>query len=300
MKIVYQNSPESFPVSVCALGAFDGVHKGHAALLSAAKNAARKSGAQCAVFTFCPVKAPFINTDFDRFSIFEMYGVDAVYAADFQKMRTMSPVEFVSWLKNTLGAVGVVCGQDFRFGKDAFGDVTDLRRLCKDAGIEVTVVPFVRTPDDVPISSTRVRALLGGAEIEEAASLLGHSFFLSGEVVHGKSIGHALGFPTLNLDFPEGLTPIPAGVYFSRSLIDGKAYPSITNIGRRPTFGKGEQLIETHVPDAELGDCYGKKIVVEFLHFRRPEAKFPSIEQLKAYVSDDLDAWRSYFQNQKS
>lgn len=278
-----------------ALGNFDGVHKGHLELLNAARRGAQLVGARHpAVFTFQQGKAPAITTFDQRLQLLEEAGIEEVFVADFNDLREQSPEEFVQKTLLAMGAVGVSCGFNFRFGKGAAGDVDTLQRLCAQAGIVCTVVPAVEADGDV-VSSTRIRQYLQAGEMESAARLLGHSWYLSDAVQAGRKVGgNVLSTPTLNLPVEADRLLPPFGVYFTQTIIGEESYPSITNLGIRPTFGKSEILCETHLLGVS-GDLYGQSVKVQFLKFHRPERKFDSPEELSRVIMGDIVSANKFF-----
>lgn len=280
-----------------ALGNFDGVHKGHLELLNAARRGAQLMGAHHpAVFTFYKGKAPAITTFEERLSLMEEAGIEEVFVADFADLCGQSPREFVEVTLRSMGAVGVSCGFNFRFGKGAAGDVNTLRTLCASAGIVCTVVDAV-TLDGDAVSSTRIRQCLQRGAMEEAEKLLGRPWFLCDRVREGRKVGSSvLSTPTINLSVEDGRQLPPFGVYFTETRVGGKIYPSVTNLGIRPTFGASDLLCETHLLGAS-GNFYGADVQVNFLHYHRPERTFDSPADLAATIAGDIDAAAAYFAN---
>lgn len=278
-----------------ALGNFDGVHKGHLELLNAARRGAQLVGAHHpAVFTFSQGKAPAITTLSQRLALFADAGIEEVFVADFADLCRQSPEEFVLKTLRSIGAVGVSCGFNFRFGKGAAGDVDTLRALCDSVGMTCTVVPAVMQSGDA-VSSTRIRQCLQAGEMEAVAGLLGRPWYLSDTVKGGRKVGGSvLSAPTLNLPVEADRQLPPFGVYFTETVIDGTTYPSITNLGVRPTFGESEILCETHLLGAS-GDFYGEAVKVQFLKFHRPERRFDSPKALAITIAADIAAANEYF-----
>ena len=280
---------------VVALGMFDGLHQGHCQLIKTAKKMAQKHSAKCAVFTFSRPKTPFICTAKTRLELFEAAGVDTVFVGDFDKMRNMTPVEFASVIKNDMMAVGAVCGFNFRFGKNASGESSDLRRLCSALGIEVSVVPCYKI-DENTVSSTLIRDLISKGDVESAAKYLGREFYIDSKIVRGRRIGHVIGFPTMNIELPSGMVKPANGVYFTTVVIDGKPYPAITNVGTRPTFGVGKVNVESHIITDFNKEAYGEDIRVIFHKYSREEVRFTSVELLKTTLENDKKEAREYFE----
>lgn len=293
---------------VIALGFFDGVHLGHAALLRLTRRRADEMGIPAAVLTFDthpdtlvyhqPV--PLINTLEDRkYLMEEKFSMDEVILAHFDRAMMEMPWEaFVEdYLLGELGAKHVVCGHDFSFGYRGQGTPDKLRRLCAQRGVGVNVVDKVSL-GGITVSSTHIRQLIRQGDMEAAAQMLGHRHFLSGEVLHGKELGRRLGFPTANLALPEGLIAPAYGVYATLvTLPDGSAHPAVTNVGVRPTVhDQLGRLVEAWILDC-TAELYGEKIRVEFFTRLRGEKKFDSLEALREEVLRNADETRAYFQN---
>ena len=287
---------------VIALGFFDGVHLGHAALLRLTRRRADELGIPAAVLTFDthpdtlvyhqPV--PLINTLEDRkYLMEEKFSMDEVILAHFDRAMMEMPWEsFVEdYLLGELGAKHVVCGHDFSFGYRGQGTPDKLRRLCAQRGVGVNVVDKVSL-GGITVSSTHIRQLIRQGDMEAAAQMLGHRHFLSGEVLHGKELGRRLGFPTANLALPEGLIAPAYGVYATLvTLPDGSAHPAVTNV--HDQLGR---LVEAWILDC-TAELYGEKIRVEFFTRLRGEKKFDSLEALREEVLRNAAETRAYFQN---
>ena len=295
---------------VIALGFFDGVHLGHAALLRLTRRRADELGIPAAVLTFDthpdtlvyhqPV--PLINTLEDRkYLMEEKFSMDEVILAHFDRAMMEMPWEsFVEdYLLGELGAKHVVCGHDFSFGYRGQGTPDKLRRLCAQRGVGVNVVDKVSL-GGITVSSTHIRQLIRQGDMEAAAQMLGHRHFLSGEVLHGKELGRRLGFPTANLALPEGLIAPAYGVYATLvTLPDGSAHPAVTNVGVRPTVhDQLGRLVEAWILDC-TAELYGETIRVEFFTRLRGEKKFDSLEALREEVLRNADETRAYFQNRQ-
>ena len=293
---------------VIALGFFDGVHLGHAALLRLTRRRADELGIPAAVLTFDthpdtlvyhqPV--PLINTLEDRtYLLKEKFSMDEVILAHFDRAMMEMPWEaFVEdYLLGELGAKHVVCGHDFSFGYRGQGTPDKLRGLCAQRGVGVNVVDKVSL-GGITVSSTHIRQLIRQGDMEAAAQMLGHRHFLSGEVLHGKELGRRLGFPTANLALPEGLIAPAYGVYATLvTLPDGSAHPAVTNVGVRPTVhDQLGRLVEAWILDC-TAELYGETIRVEFFTRLRGEKKFDSLEALREEVLRNADETRAYFQN---
>ncbi len=281
-----------------ALGFFDGLHLGHIEVI---RQALMKTEYPSVVFTFnentplpkFKTEEKIITHDMKLF-LLDRAGVDHIYAPDFNDVKNMTAEQFVSEiLVNKLNAGFVSCGYDFRFAKGGQADADALRRLCQPLGIEVCVVPAVRINGET-VSSTLIRKLIKSGEIEKANELLGYELTYSLEVVHGKKNGRKMGFPTINQLIPDGMAVPKFGVYKSITSAEGKEYPSITNIGVRPTvtLEKGEirrPVMETHIIGFE-GDLYGRTVLVSLCGYMREERKFSGFDELKKQLSEDKKA----------
>lgn len=264
-----------------ALGTFDGLHRGHMAVVRAAAQGSLPPG----VFTFTagPKGAPALVTPEDKLLLLEWAGIQRVYRVDFESLRHMEARRFVEEvLFEKCRAGRLCCGEDFRFGKGAAGDVALLSGLCGKAGVALQVVPPVREGGE-KVSSTLIRAAVAKGDIPTANRLLGRPFGFSLPVIHGNHIGHSLGTPTINQAIPEGFVQPRFGVYAAWCLAEGQTYYGVTNIGVKPTVGSDAVLAETWMPGYS-GDLYGKHVRLFLLDFLRPEQKFPSLDALKEEI----------------
>ena len=290
---------------VIALGFFDGVHLGHGALLRAVARRAEELNAVPCAFTFdqSPAAAltgqavPLLTGLDDRRRLMEgLYGIREVIVASFEALRDMDWQEFVQgYLQQNLGAVHVVAGHDFRFGRKGEGTPERLAEKCGELGMGCDILPKVEL-DGQTVSSTHIRALVGAGELEEAARFLGHPHVLSGPVVHGNEIGRTLGTPTANLLVPEGVIAPAVGVYATRAVLPGGTYRAVTNVGTRPTVNADRRAVtvEPWILDFS-GDLYGKTIRLEFYKRLRPERKFAGVEELRAAILENGEQTRAYF-----
>lgn len=278
-------------MNVIALGFFDGVHLGHAALLQKARQEADRLGCKAAALTFerhpdeviFGRRTPLINTLQEREQIMkDRFGMDEVITLPFDKAMMLMPwQDFAAMLQDRYDAACVVCGHDFTFGHKGEGNAARLKELL---GERCHVIEAVEL-DGETVSSTKIRALVSCGEIGRANAMLGRPHFLCGTVIHGKHLGRKLGFPTANLLLPEGVVVPCYGVY--ASMVDG--CPAVTNIGVRPTLDDGEApTVESRLIGFE-GDLYGKNVRVELLHYLRPERKFSSLEELKDQIMKDTE-----------
>ena len=289
--------------TIYALGFFDGVHLGHAALLTACRELADRLGRKAGVVTFCDHpdtlvlgKTPaLISTLPDRERLMkEQFHMDTVAALPFdEEMRAMPWQDFLEMLIRDYGAAGFVCGEDFRFGARGAGSAELLRRACADRGFPCAVVPQLKLDGQV-VSSTYIRGLIEEGRMETATRFLGHPYLLTGRVVHGHQLGRTLGIPTANLRLPEGLAAPKFGVYACRARVDGTEYLAVTNIGHRPTVNGTGITVEPWILDF-AGDLYGREITLEFYYFLRPEMKFPNLDALQQEIRANAAETRRYF-----
>ena len=287
MKIVrsLEEMGETAPSSL-ALGAFDGLHRGHMAVIRRAC-APGEGGRrlQPAVFTFSrsPAGNSAVLTGRDKERLLEDAGVEVLYSLEFSQVKDWEAEAFVEQvLFETCAAQRLCCGEDFRFGRGARGDTALLQPLCARRGVELTVVPPVKEGGE-KVSSTRIRAAVEAGDISLANRLLGRPFGFSLEVIHGNHIGTGLGTPTINQAIPEGFVLPRFGVYASWCRVGGEYFYGVTNVGVKPTVGSDRVLAETWMPEFQ-GDLYGKRVRVFLLEFLRPEKKFGSLEELKAAI----------------
>lgn len=290
---------------VIALGFFDGVHKGHGALLERVARRAKELGAIPAAFTFDVHPAsqlkgeqiPQLTTPEDRAGLMErIYGIEEIVVGRFADMMSMPWQEFVTdYLIGGLGVTHVVAGHDFRFGYRGQGDPQRLKELCRAQNIGCDIIEKVEL-EGITVSSTYIRQLIAEGDMERAMEFLGHPHVFSGEVVHGKALGRTIGFPTANLLLPEQIIVPGYGVYASKVYLpDGTERMAVTNVGTRPTVDDGDAVtVEPWILDFD-GDLYGKTIRVEFYKRLRGERKFNALSELTAAVHQNGDETRAYF-----
>ena len=296
----------STPKRVIALGFFDGVHKGHGALLRTVAQAADRLGAMPCAFTFdrSPTAAitgqtiPLLSSVEDRVWLMRRYyGIEEVIVAPFDGMQKMDWQDFVSeYLQKELGCVHVVAGHDFHFGYMGKGNPQRLQEKCRELGMGCDIIQKVEQ-DGITISSTYIRTLIAQGEMERADQFLGHPHTLTNRVAHGKKIGTTtLGFPTVNLLIPNGVIVPAYGVYATRVWFDGQCRCAVTNVGVRPTVedNDGHVTVEGFILDFD-GDLYGHEIRMEFYKYLRPEQCFPSMDALAAEIRRNAQQTRDYF-----
>jgi len=274
-----------------ALGAFDGLHTAHTAVLEAA---ARQEDHVPAVLLFDqhPQQAltglapPRLLTDEEREFRLRELGLE-ILCAKFCEIMSLSPSEFFEEiLLKRFSAGALCCGYDYSFGAGALGHVDELRALCEARGVLLRTTPEIDYKG-APVSSTRIRRALEEGNLDDANAMLGRAFGYAFPVERGRQVGRTLGAPTINQTFPAGFAVPRYGVYASQAFVEDRWLPSVTNIGIRPCFGGGKLCSETHILNFE-GDLYGRRVPVRLLRFLRPELKFGSIEDLKKQIAVDI------------
>ena len=294
---------------VIALGFFDGVHLGHAALLRRAAEEARARGCTPAVFTFdrppkevvTGIPCPLINSPEDRRDLVRrLYGIRDVIMVPFDREMMTTPWdEYVTKiLVGRYHAVHLVAGHDHHFGHKNQGSPELLAAKCAQLGLGCDIIPKVEVVG-ITVSSTYIRRLVELGQVERAARFLGHPHVLSQEVRHGHRIGRTIGIPTVNLTAPPHVLVPSHGVYATRVFLpDGTSHPAVTNVGTRPTVNNGANVtVEAWLLDFD-GDLYGQTVRVEFYRRLRDEIRFDSLEALKGQITADAAATRLYFAEQ--
>lgn len=289
---------------VMALGFFDGLHVGHAALINMIKQRAQETGAEPAVLTFdvhpdnlvLHKTVPLINSALDRERILaRCFGIHDVVVVHFSNsvMHTDWQV-FLADLIEEMNLGWIVVGHDFRFGNKGLGTAEKLKAYCAEHGIGCDIIPAVKR-DGVIVSSTLIRELLANGDIEKANAYLGHPHTLTELVRSGYHLGTQMGTPTINMAIPQGVIIPRHGVYAAKAYIDGAEYMSVTNVGVRPTVSDaGAVNVESFLLDF-CGNLYGHEARIDFYKFLRREQKFESVEELAAQIRRDADATREFF-----
>ena len=282
--------------TLLTIGVFDGVHAGHRYLLEKLQQRAAEKKLLSGVVTFNPHpqsvlhpdnQLPWLSNLEDRVRAFQELGVNIVAVLTFTpKVAQLSARDFMSLLKKHLKMRGIMVGPDFVLGRGQEGNVNLLRTLGREMNFSVEVIPPYTLNNEV-VSSTLIRQALAQGDMRRVQTLMGRYFYLRGEVITSDKRGRGLGFPTANLDIkPQQASPSD-GVYATITQVNGKRFPSATNIGIRPTFGEGGKTVETHLIQYK-GDLYGKEIMVEFVQKLRDEQRFPSSEELKIQIEKDV------------
>ncbi len=298
-----QQRPWGDDRAVITIGAYDGVHLGHRAVIEQVRERAAELDAKSAVVTFDrhpasvvrPESAPQLLTSNDqKMELLAETGIDAVVVVAFDEAQAAeTPESFIDRvLVRCLNTRVVVVGEDFHFGRHREGNVDLLRKIGSEVGFEVEPIALVPRRDgiDEPVSSTAIRRALAGGDIARANTMLGHPYEVRGTVFEGDQRGRLLGFPTANVAVPNGRCMPADGVYagfYERP--SGLVYPCAINLGRRPTFYEhaDASLLEAHLLDADV-DLYGEAAVVRFEHFLRSERKFDGVDALVAQLGHDV------------
>jgi riboflavin kinase/FMN adenylyltransferase len=297
----YDDVPAALRGAVVAIGNFDGVHRGHRALIAEAKVQAEARRSPLAVLSFEPHPQEYFKPSPESFRLTPLrakarllsdLGVDALFALTFDgDMARRTPQDFVlNVLVNGLGISGAVVGHDFEFGQRRAGNLATLSYMGEMEGFTVTAFDTVTASGDEKISSTLIRRMLKEARPEEAARLLGHPWAVEARVEHGDARGRTMGFPTANMHLGHCLAPA-FGVYAVRvNILEGdravSRHDGVANFGIRPMYQVNVPLLETHLFDFD-GDLYGKYLSVELIQYIRPEAKFPDLSALIAQIGAD-------------
>ncbi len=288
------------PGGVWVLGFFDGVHRGHRALINAAREMAGDGYVGIWTFRTLPKAKELLTTPDEREALLRQAGADTVHFADFETVHAMDGEAFFrDELCAKLRPAGLVCGFNFRFGYRGGAGADDLARWGREAGIPVRVLPAMES-DECVISSTWIRQLVAEGDVERAAQLLTQPYTIRGVVEHGKHLGHTLGFPTVNLRLTPGKVVPKSGIYAARVRFpDGdtmRELPGVCNIGSRPTVNNdtGDVTVETYIIGC-TADLYDARIAVSLYRYLRGEIRFPSLDALSRQIGHDAEETARYF-----
>ncbi len=281
--------------AVIALGNFDGVHRGHRAVIAAAMRMAEARGTRALAMTFEPHPRDFfargtpqfrLTDEVDKLRLLAGTGLDGAVVMTFDQRRASTPAQdFIHQdLVERLGISGIAVGYDFHFGKDRSGSPTLLKAEAPKLGIDVHVEPHFDV-EGRAVSSTAIREALSRGEIDTATAMLGYPWFVTGQVVHGEKLGRDLGFPTANMRLDPNCA-LRHGIYAVRVGRGGERRDAVASFGRRPTFDNGAPLLETFVFDF-TGDLYGAVLDVAFIAYIRDELKFDDVNALIHQMDDD-------------
>ncbi len=282
--------------TLLTIGVFDGVHAGHRYLLEKLQQRAAERNLLSGVVTFNPhpqsvlhpdSQLPWLGNLEDRVTTLQQLGLNIVAVLSFtSQVAQLSARRFMSLLKKYLRIRGIMVGPDFVLGRSGEGNINVLRTLGNEMQFSVEVVPPYTINGEV-VSSTLIRQALIQGDMKKVEKLMGYHFYLKGKVVTSDKRGRVLGFPTANLEIKAQQALPDNGIYATITQVNGKAFPSATNIGIRPTFGEGRKMVETHLLDYK-GNLYGKEIKVEFVQKLRDEKRFASSQELKTQIQEDV------------
>lgn len=296
--ILYSGGMNIESGAVVCIGMFDGVHRGHQALIAVGRAVADRRQEELTVLTFDPhplyvlnpeIAPPMITSVPQRTKLLKHFGVDHVVVKGFtQAFSELSSDQFFEeMLVGELQATAVIVGENFTFGHRASGTINTLRSLAEKHGLEAHGVGL--TGDVEPISSTRIRAMIQGGDVESATELLGHGFSLSGTVVTGDRRGRELGYPTINLQWDDDLVVPSDGVYAGFVLHGGERLAAAISVGSNPQFAGVSRRVEAFILEGTHWDLYGTDVEIEFTHFLRPQLVFPDLDAYLAQMAVDVD-----------
>lgn len=286
----YREDEYGFPCLV-VLGCFDGLHNGHIELLKKAKLQAKINGLDFGVMTFTDGKGGRqIYTFEERLGFLEQFNVKFVLKIDFtEEFKKTSATDFLNAIEEKINVKGLMSGKDFRFGAGAKGKSSTLKNYAEneDNGVWYQSVKDVMYGEE-KISTSLIKRMLENGDIATANELLGRNFSVSGTVISGADRGNKLlGFPTINILYPENKVEVKSGVYSVVCKVGENSYKGIANYGARPTFDEEQPVLEVHLDGFE-GELYGENITVEFCEYIRDIQKFESAEELKAQLEQDI------------
>lgn len=286
---------------VLTIGVFDGVHLGHRHLISQLKEHARQQDSLSGVVTFrqhpqqalsSQTRLPWLTDLAQRIELLKNEGVEAIITLAFTpELARLSALEFVGLLKRYLRLRGLVIGPDFALGRSREGGADVLRALGRDMDFSVTVVPPLILDGEV-VSSTAIRNALAGGDMKKVHNLVGRFFSLHGRVITGAGRGTELGFPTANLAVSSEQALPPDGVFATWAYLDDKVYPSVTSIGKRPTFGGKERVVEVYILDCS-SNLYGHELKIDIVERLRGEKRFSTPAELKKQMAEDIKQGRA-------
>ena len=309
MRVCRTISAASRSATALTIGNFDGVHRGHQAMLARLKERARALGLSACVLTFephplelfAPQTAPTRLTSLrEKLELLAAHDIERVHVSRFNRAYAgISPQDFIErLLLQGLGMRWLLIGDDFRFGAKRAGDFGLLQEASRRHGFGLETMPTV-AQDGVRVSSSAVRAALAAGRLAEAEALLGRPYSISGRVVHGDKLGRTIGFPTANVQLRHNRPPL-SGIFAVRTLDgQGRRRDGAASLGLRPTVDhSGRPKLEVHLFDF-AGDLYGQHLRIDFLHKIRDEKKYPDLDALKARIAEDCDIAREYLAAQE-
>jgi len=283
---------------ILTIGSFDGVHLGHRELLTTVVKSSNSENADSAVITFNPIPFVYFRKIFEPYNLLdksnkskllESLGIDHLITLTFDKqLSSLKPEAFIEFVLQHICINKLIIGYDFTLGKDKTGSFSVLNNIGTAKGFEVIVIPPLKVNGNI-VSSSLIRKTLKSGNVKQAGKYLGRGYSIGGIVVSGDGRGKQVGFPTANIDYNKTRLLPKNGVYVTLAKINGRSYPSVTNIGLRPTFANQLNIprIETYILDFNE-NIYDKYITIEFIDFIREELKFSSIKELKLQIDKDV------------
>jgi riboflavin kinase / FMN adenylyltransferase len=291
--------------SLVTIGVFDGVHLGHKHLIFKLKELAGQQSLCTVALTFhthpqeilAPnSQPPFLTDAREKADLLKKEGVSGVIVLTFTpELSRLSARQFVDLLRSKLRMKGLVIGPDFAMGRGGEGDIPTLKKLGRELGFSVTVVPPVKMNGEI-ISSTVIRKAMADGDMEKVRRLMGRPFSLQGIVIHGQGRGEGLGFPTVNLSVSKGQAMPPDGVYATFAHTHNHVFHSVTNIGKNPTFGNTDRTVEAYLLDFRE-DLYEQEVKINFIHKLRDEIKFSGPDELVKQIFKDIKDARDVLRN---
>jgi len=307
MKVIYGNNEEfniDFETGV-GLGNFDGLHVGHMALVNTLVNESRLNRYKSLLYTFTKHpehvlnpgnRTPLITNTEKKIQLLNESPLDYLYLEEFNEVYSRTePEDFIkNILVGKLNARLVVAGYDYKFGHKGKGDVKTLVEYGKKYNLKVIIISPIKV-DNIIVSSTKIREYISKGDMEKVFKLLGRHYSITGEVQTGRQMGGKIGCPTANLHPESGLALPQKGVYITKTLLDGDFYPSITNVGKNPTFGNNSDIkVETHIINFDR-NIYNRNLEVFFLERLRGEKRYKSPAELTRQIYSDIEAAKKYF-----
>lgn len=281
------------------LGNFDGFHIGHKELVKKMLDISKNKNLNPSILLFKEhTKSSLDKDEFkylttlnDKIEICKQLGLDNIFIINFDNIKTLSPIEFLDFLKDKLNIKGIVVGDDYTFGEFAKGDIQFMKEYCDKNKILFNSITQVKLEENI-IKSTNIRSLIEDGKVEETATLLGRPYKINGIVNHGFKRGRKLGFPTANISIERGYILPKEGVYLTKTITDDKKeYNSLSFVGKNITFNEEELKIETYILDFS-DDLYGKEISIEFMNFIRDNKKFDDPKDLVNQIKIDIESSR--------
>jgi riboflavin kinase / FMN adenylyltransferase len=293
----------NLPAAWMTIGSFDGVHRGHQAIIGKLVERAHAANFPVVVLTFFPHpnvvlrsrQEPFyLNTPEERAALLGSLGVDVVITHPFTRgLAAMSAHDFIDLIDRYIHPRHIMVGYDFALGRGREGNVNRLGQLGEEFGYTLDVIQPIQMEGEI-VSSSQIRNALMEGDLAKAGKLLGRPYQVSGEVIHGDGRGRLLGIPTANLDVWRWRVLPKAGVYVCQAHVDGQIWGAVTNVGVRPTFENqpAQPHVETHVLDLDR-DLYGRQVQLDFIDRLRDEKRFPTVELLVQQIQRDIQSTRN-------